>query len=48
MQRSSPKGVLVSLLASVLFASIFYLTAQLSSSAEVVWAWRVFKQPGRG
>lgn len=42
MQRSSPRGVLVSLLASVLFASIFYLTAQLSSSAEVVWAWRVF------
>lgn len=41
-QRSSPRGVLVSLLASVLFASIFYLTAQLSSSAEVVWAWRVF------
>lgn len=41
MQRSSPRGVLVSLLASGLFASIFYLTAQLSSSAEVVWAWRV-------
>lgn len=40
-QRSSPRGVLVSLLASVLFASIFYLTAQLSSSAEIVWAWRV-------
>lgn len=41
-QRSSPRGVGVSLLASALFASIFYLTAQLSSSAEVVWAWRVF------
>ncbi|MFC7789851.1 EamA family transporter [Microbacterium sp. MAHUQ-60] len=41
LQRSSPRGVAASLLASVLFASIFYLTAQLHSSAEVVWAWRV-------
>lgn len=40
-KRSSPRGVLVSLLASMLFASIFYLTVQLHSSAEVVWAWRV-------
>ncbi|MGB4136879.1 MAG: permease, partial [Microbacterium sp.] len=41
MQRSSPRGVAVSLLASVLFAGIFYLAGRLSSSAEVVFAWRV-------
>src|SRR5690606_15387235 len=41
MQHSSPRGVAASLLASVLFAGIFYLAPQLSSSAEVVWAWRV-------
>lgn len=41
VQRSSPKGVLASLLASVLFGGIFFLAAVLSSSAEVVFAWRV-------
>jgi chloramphenicol-sensitive protein RarD len=41
MQRSSPRGVLISLLASVMFAAIFYLAGHLSSSAEVVFAWRV-------
>lgn len=41
VQRSSPRGVLASLLASVLFGGIFYLAAVLSSSAEVVFAWRV-------
>lgn len=40
-QRSSPRGVAASLLASVLFAGIFFLAAQLNSSAEVVFAWRV-------
>lgn len=41
VQHSSPRGVLVSLLASVLFGGIFYLAGVLSSSAEVVFAWRV-------
>lgn len=41
MQRSSPRGVVASLLASVLFAALFYLTTQLRSSADVVWAWRI-------
>jgi chloramphenicol-sensitive protein RarD len=45
-QHSSPRGVAASLLASVLFACIFYLSAQLSSSAEVVWAWRVLATLG--
>jgi len=40
-QRSSPKGVFASVLASVLFGVIFFLAGQLSSSAEVVFAWRV-------
>lgn len=41
VQGSSPKGVAISLLASVLFGVIFFLAAQLQSSAEVVYAWRV-------
>lgn len=40
-QHSSPRGVLVSLLASVMFGAIFFLAGHLSSSAEVVFAWRV-------
>lgn len=39
--RSSPRGVLFSLLASTLFAGMFYLAGIVSSSAEVVFAWRV-------
>lgn len=39
--RSSPRGVLFSLLASTLFAGMFYLAGLVSSSAEVVFAWRV-------
>jgi chloramphenicol-sensitive protein RarD len=46
MQRSSPKGVAASLLASVLFASIFLLSAFVTSSAEVVYAWRVLATLG--
>ncbi|WP_309127861.1 permease [Microbacterium sp.] len=41
VQHSSSKGVTASLLASVLFGGIFFLAAQLKSSAEVVYAWRV-------
>jgi len=41
VQRSSPKGVLASLLASMLFGGIFFLAGVLSSSPEVVFAWRV-------
>lgn len=41
MRRSSPKGVAASLLASLLFGGIFLLAGSLSSSAEVVFAWRV-------
>lgn len=40
-QQSSPRGVAVSLLASVLFGGIFLLAGLLSSSAEAVFAWRV-------
>lgn len=41
VQRSSPRGVAASLLASVMFGAIFFIAAQLQSSAEVVYAWRV-------
>ncbi|MBN8205532.1 permease [Microbacterium esteraromaticum] len=41
VQRSSPRGVLFSLLASTIFAGMFYLAGFVSSSAEVVFAWRV-------
>ncbi|SJN28803.1 Chloramphenicol-sensitive protein rarD [Microbacterium esteraromaticum] len=40
-KQSSPRGVLVSVLASVLFGLIFFLAGVLSSSAEVVFAWRI-------
>lgn len=39
--QSAPRGILASLLASLLFSGIFFLAPQLSSSAEVVYAWRV-------
>ncbi|MEV7620139.1 EamA family transporter RarD [Microbacterium sp. NPDC089321] len=41
VQRSSPRGVVASLVASAMFGAIFYIAAQLQSSAEVVYAWRV-------
>jgi len=41
VQRASPRGVLASILASMLFGAIFFLAGVLSSSAEVVFAWRV-------
>ncbi|WCM56211.1 EamA family transporter [Microbacterium sp. EF45047] len=41
VQQSSPRGVLASLAASVLFGGIFCLAALVRSSAEVVFAWRV-------
>lgn len=41
VQHSSPRGVAVSLIASALFGGIFYLAGLVSSSAEVVFAWRV-------
>jgi len=41
MQRSSPKGIAASVLASMLFAGIFYIAGALSSSPEVVFSWRV-------
>lgn len=40
-QRSSPRGVLASVLASVLFAAMFFVAGVVGSSAEVVFAWRV-------
>ncbi|UNK69927.1 permease [Microbacterium sp. H1-D42] len=40
-QRSSPRGVVFSLLASALFAGMFYLSTLVTSSAEVVFAARV-------
>lgn len=40
-QRSSPRGVVFSLLASALFAGMFYVAAVVTSSAEVVFASRV-------
>lgn len=39
--QSSPRGVIVSVLASGLFGGIFFLAGVLSSSAEVVFGWRV-------
>ncbi|WCD92692.1 EamA family transporter RarD [Microbacterium sp. nov. GSS16] len=41
VQHTSPRGVLASVLASVLFGVIFLLAGVLSSSAEVVFAWRI-------
>src|SRR5690606_10581150 len=41
VQRSSPRGVAISLLASLLFGGIFLLAGLVSSTAEVVFAWRV-------
>ena len=41
VQHTSPRGVLASVLASVLFGAIFLLAGVLSSSAEVVFAWRI-------
>lgn len=41
VQRSSPRGVVASLVASAMFGAIFFIAAQLQSSAEVVYAWRV-------
>lgn len=40
-QRSSPRGVLFSLLASGLFAGMFFVASVVTSSAEVVFASRV-------
>ena len=40
-QHSSTRGVIVSVLASALFGAIFLLAGVLTSSAEVVFAWRV-------
>ncbi|MEJ1087188.1 permease [Microbacterium sp. Mu-80] len=40
-QRSSPRGVLFSLLASAIFAGMFYIASLVTSSAEVVFAARV-------
>lgn len=40
-QRSSPRGVVFSLLASALFAGMFYVSTLVSSTAEVVFSARV-------
>lgn len=40
-QRSSPRGVIFSLLASAIFAGMFYVSTLVTSSAEVVFAARV-------
>lgn len=40
-QHTTTRGVVASLVGSVLFGVIFYLAGVVSSSAEVVFAWRV-------